>query len=168
MKFINKLNPNEASKIYIMGTIFTIVALFVLTGIVFLSLIANRLDIVMSQPASETYTYFIMIMDRLLGCLTLLVILPLTIYQIHSKNKQDIDRTISIIAYAIIFTFTIGFLGGENYYFKKYSDKELQYSKLFCRPTAETKIFDKIIIKRGEVPPQMCQTRPLKKQKFTK
>ena len=64
MKFLGKLNPNEESKLYVTGTIFTIVALFILTGVVFLLLIANKLDIVMSQPADETYTYFISILSR--------------------------------------------------------------------------------------------------------
>ena len=163
MKFLEKLNPNEESKIYVTGTIFTIVALFVLTGVVFLSLIANRLDIVMSQPADETYTYFIMVMDRLLGILTLFVIIPLTIYQFLSKNKQEIDKTISIVASVIVLTFIVGFFGGQHYYFKKYADGELQYSKLFCKQTAETKFFDKILEKQGKFPPQMCQPRPKKK-----
>ena len=162
MKFLEKLNPNEESKIYITGTIFTVVALFVLTGVVFLSLIANRLDIVMSQPADETYTYFIMIMDRLLGILTLFVIIPLTIYQLFSKNKQEIDKTISIIASVIVLTFIIGFFGGQHYYFKKYADGELQYSKLFCKQTAETKFFDSILEKQGKFAPQRCQPRSKK------
>ena len=165
MKFLEKLNPNEESKIYVTGTIITIVALFVLTGVVFLSLIANRLDIVMSQPADETYTYFIMVMDRLLGILTLFVIIPLTIYQFLSKNKQEIDKTISIIASVIALTFIVGFFGGQHYYFKKYADGELQYSKLFCKQTAETKFFDKILEKQGKFAPQMCQPRPKKNKK---
>ena len=162
MKFLEKLNPNEESKIYATGTIFTVVALFVLTGVVFLSLIANRLDIVMSQPADETYTYFIMIMDRLLGLLTLLVIIPLTLYQLFSKNKQEIDKTITLIASIIVLTFIVGFFSGQHYYFKKYSNGELQYSKLFCKQTFETKMFDKVIEKQGKFPPKMCQPRPKK------
>ena len=162
MKFLEKLNPNEESKFYVTGTIFTIIALFVLTGVVFLSLIANRLDIVMSQPASETYTYFIMIMDRFLGFLTILVIIPLSIYQFLSKDKQEIDKTISFVAIGIILIFVIGYFGGQHYYFKKYSEGELQYSKLFCKPSFETKIFDKMIEKQGKFPPQMCQFRPKK------
>ena len=165
MKFLEKLNPNEESKIYATGTIFTVVALFVLTGVVFLSLIANRLDIVMSQPADETYTYFIMIMDRLLGLLTLLVIIPLTIYQLFSKNKQEIDKTITLIASIIVLTFIVGFFGGQHYYFKKYSNGELQYSKLFCTQTVETKIFDYILEKQGKFAPQMCLPRPQKTRK---
>ena len=165
MKFLEKLSPNEESKIYVTGTIFTIVALFVLTGVVFLSLIANRLDIVMSQPADETYTYFIMVMDRLLGILTLFVIIPLTIYQFLSKNKQEIDKTISIVASVIVLTFIVGFFGGQHYYFKKYADGELQYSKLFCKQTAETKFFDKILEKQGKFAPSMCLTRPKKNKK---
>ena len=162
MKFLEKLNPNEESKFYVTGTIFTIVALFVLTGVVFLLLIANKLDIVMSQPADETYTYFISIMDKILGILTLLVILPLSIYQFFSKNKQDIDKTISFVAVGIILIFVVGFLGGQHYYFKKYAEGELQYSKLFCKSSFETKMFDKVIEKQGKFPPQMCQPRPKK------
>ena len=162
MKFLGKLNPNEESKLYVTGTIFTIVALFILTGVVFLLLIANKLDIVMSQPADETYTYFISIMDKILGILTLLVILPLSIYQFLSKNKQEIDKTISFVAIGIILIFVVGFFGGQHYYFKKYAEGELQYSKLFCKSSFETKMFDKVIEKQGKFPPQMCQPRPKK------
>ena len=42
------------------------------------------------------------IMNKILGILTLLVILPLSIYQFLSKNKQEIDKTISFIAVGII------------------------------------------------------------------
>lgn len=163
MKFLEKLNPNSNSKLYITGTFFTVVALFILTGVVFLLLIANKLDIVMSQPAVETYTYFISIMDRICGILTILVIFPITVYQIMSKNKFEVDKTISIVAIAILLGFIIAFFGGENYYFKKYADGELKYSKLFCKPTIETKIFDKLITKNGNFLPQMCQDRPKKK-----
>ena len=162
MKFLEKLNPNEESKFYVTGTIFTIIALLILTGVVFLLLIANKLDIVMTQPADETYTYFISIMDKILGLLTLVVILPLSLYQLFSKNKQEIDKTISFIAVGIILVFVAGFFGGQHYYFKKYADGELQYSKLFCKPSFETKMFDKIIEKQGKFPPQMCQPRPKK------
>lgn len=162
MKFLEKLNPNSNSKLYIMGMIFTVVALFILTGVVFLLLIANKLDIVMSQPAGETYTYFISIMDRICGLLIIFVIFPITVYQIATKNKLEIDKTISIVAILILLVFITAFFGGENYYFKKYTDGELKYSKLFCEPTIETKIFDKLIAKNGNFPPQMCQIRPKK------
>lgn len=163
MKFLEKLNPNEASKVYVTGTIFSIVALFVLTGVIFLLLIANKLDIVMTQPADETYTYFIAVMDRIIGLIGVFVILPLTLNQLFSKNKQEIDKTISAVASVIILLLLVAFLGGQHYYFKKYSEGEIQYSKLFCNQSFERKIFDKVIEKGGKFPPQMCQPRPKKK-----
>lgn len=164
MKFIENINVNSESKIYLSGILFSVIALFIITGIVFLVLIAGKLDIVMTQPADETYTYFIMIMDRIIFLLSILVIIPLTIYQITAKNKSQIDTTVSISAITIILLLLVAFFGGEYYYLKKYKTGDLSYSKMFCSQTIETKIFDSIITGNGETPPLMCkENRPSSK-----
>lgn len=162
MKFLEKLNPNAQSKFYVTGTIFGFAALFILTGVVFLLLVANKLDIVMSQPVDETFTYFISIMDKIIGVLILVLFLPLSIFQIFSKNKQEIDKTISIIAGVLVLFLFCAFFYGQHYFYKKYASGDLQYSKLFCAPTIETKLFDKLIEKSGNFPPKMGQIRPKK------
>ena len=78
-------------------------------------------------------------------------------------TEQEIDKTISAVASVIILLLLVAFLGGQHYYFKKYSEGEIQYSKLFCNQSFERKIFDKVIEKGGKFPPQMCQPRPKKK-----
>lgn len=156
MKFLEKINLNSESKIYLSGTIISIITLFIVTAVVFLLLVANKLNIVMSQPAGETYTYFISITDRILAVLTIFVMLPLTVYQLLSKSHSKIDETISFVAVILLLVLFITFFGGEYYYMKKYQNGELSYSKMFCNPTIETKIFDQIIIKKGETPPVMC------------
>lgn len=156
MKFLEKINVNSESKAYIAGTIFTIAALFLITAVIFLVLIANKLDIVMTQAAGDTYTYFISIMYRILAVLSVIIIIPLTIYQLKSKNKSKIDETVSITASILVLALIVTFFGGEYYYLKKYKDGELSYSKMFCNPTIETRIFDRIIEHEQGIPPTMC------------
>ncbi len=156
MKFLEKINVNSESKTYISGTIFFVIALFVITAVIFLALISDKLDLIMTQPAGETYTYFISIMDRILAILTLCVMLPLTIYQNIAQQKSKFDKSISIISLLFLLFLVISFFSGEYYYLKKYQDGELSYSKMFCKPTVETKIFDSILKQKGLVPPEMC------------
>lgn len=163
MKFLEKININSESKIYLTGAIFSVIALFLVTGIIFLVLIAGKLDIVMTQPADETYTYFIMIMDRIIAFITIFIILPLTCYQIFAKNKSQVDTTVSMISVGIVLILLVAFFGGEYYFLKKYRTGDLNYSKMFCSKTIETRVFDRIITTQGDTPPVTCQTRPEKK-----
>ena len=156
MKFLEKLAPNEASRFYITGIILSVVALFIMTGVVFLMLVANKLNIIMSQPAGDTYTYFMVVMDRILAVLTVFVVIPMTIFQISAKNKFKIDETVSFIAVGILIAFICTFLSGEYFFFKKYSEGKLNNSKMFCGDMIEKKIFNQIIISRGSTPPQTC------------
>lgn len=165
MKFLEKINVNSESKIYITGAIFFVITLFLLTAVVFLVLISGKLNIVMTQPAGETYTYFIAIMDRILAILSVCLIFPLTVYQILTKQKSKLDLMVSGIAGGILIIIFTAFIGGEIYYFKKYSAGELSYSKLFCKPTLETKIFDLILEKQNKSFPRMCLPRPRTKNK---
>lgn len=143
MKLLDNLNPQ--SKTYITGIIFSIIALFIVTAVAFLFLISDKLDVVMTQAAGITYTYFIQIADRILALLIVFVIFPLTIYQLLSKNKSKIDNLISIFS-ILLMTLLIGiFWGGQYHFLQKYRDGELKGSKMFAVPTIETKIFDKII-----------------------
>lgn len=160
MKIIDKLNINQESRIYLTGASFTIIAMFIVMAVLFLWIISNNLNIIMTQPGDETYTYFISIMDRVLAFTTILIIIPLSIYQIFAKNKSQVDRTVSLTAFILIFVLCIIFFGGEYFYFNKYSEGELSYSKMFCTPTIETKTFDKIILKNSAQIPQMCVERP--------
>ena len=151
MKFLEDINLNQASKVCISGIIYTIVVMFVLMAVVFLWILATKLPIVMSQPAGETYTYFVSIADRILLFVIMFVIVPLIGYQISSKDKSESDTIVSASSVAIAVIMLVVFFGGEMYYFKKYSNGELSYSQMFCNSTIETKIFDSFII-----PPQMC------------
>ncbi len=165
MKILDKINMNSESKAYITGVICSIVTLFIVTAVIFLFLIANRLDTVMTQPAGETYTYFMVIMDRILILLIVFGLLPLTTYQIYSKAKSKIDGIISVIASILLIASTVTFFGGEFHYMEKYKTGKLSYSKMFCNPTIETKIFDKILTKQGEEIPKMCLDRTAKTKK---
>ena len=65
-------------------------------------------------------TYFIKIADRILAVLLIFAILPITIYQLLSKNKTNTDKTISLIATFLLVIFTSIFFYGEYYFMKKY------------------------------------------------
>lgn len=159
MKFFNKININTASKMYITGTIFAILVLFLVTAVIFLFLTADKLPVIMSQPAKETYTYFISIMDRIMAVLIVFIIIPLSIYQLWAKNKSKPDRITSVCSICIFIIMILCLVSGENYYFQKYRNGELSSSKMFCSPTIETKVFDKIIEHNKEIPPAMCEER---------
>ena len=151
MKIFDNINLNQESKICLSGIIYIFATIFVLMAVVFLWILATKLPIVMSQPSGETYTYFISIIDRILLFWGLFVVFPLTLYQVLSKNKSNTDIVVSIIAASIFLIILLVFVGGEMYYFKKYSKGELSYSQMFCKHTVEMKLFDNFVI-----PPQMC------------
>lgn|SRR5574344_2879778 len=153
MKFLEKFNSE--SKTYVLGMIITIISLFVVTAVVFLALVSNELDIVMTQPAGDTYTYFMAVMDRILA-ISLFVVIPLTVYLLKSKNKSRLDKIISLFSGIILLALIITFFGNQYFYMKKYQNGDLSHSKMFCQPTVETKIFDQIIIWKNGVPPTMC------------
>lgn len=143
MKILDNLNLQ--SKTYITGMFFIIITLFILTAVIFLFLISDKLDIVMTQPAGITYTYFIQITDRILALLIVFAILPITVYQLFSKNKSKVDTSLSIFSIILLIGLIGVFFCGQYHFMQKYRDGELNGSKMFSAPTIETKIFDKII-----------------------
>jgi len=159
MKFLDKLNLSLESRIYVIGTIFISIAMFIVMAVLFLVIIANNLNIIMSQPAGETYAYIIFVMYRIFAFVIIFGIIPFSIYQFSTKNKSKTDKTISIIASFVLTVVLFIFIGGEFYCFNKYSSGGLSYSKLFCKPTLETKLFDKYLIKTGAPIPELCQER---------
>jgi hypothetical protein len=56
MKFLEKLNPNSETKIYVTGIIAILIALFIVTAVIFLYIISTKLSIIMSQSAKESFT----------------------------------------------------------------------------------------------------------------
>lgn len=157
MKILEKINISSASKLYIIGMIYAVVALFVALAVVFLYIIADKLPIVMNQPAGVTYTYFVAFIDRILAILILFVFLPLTCYQLFAKVVSKTDRTISLAGVIVLLVTGFIFAGGEYHFLKKYQSGDLNSSKMFCNSTVETKIFDRIITSGGGTPPQMCK-----------
>jgi hypothetical protein len=145
MKFLEKLNPNNESKVYITGVISTVVTLFVVTAVVFLYILSTKLSIIMSQSAKESFTYFVAIMDRILAFVTLFGFLPLSFYQIFSKNKNKFDKIISLFSVILLVALFGVFIGGECHYFQKYKMGDLNNSQLFPTKTFEMTIFDKFI-----------------------
>jgi uncharacterized membrane protein YwzB len=144
MKIFDKLNINKESKIVVSGMIFAIIALFIVVAVVFLGIFATKLNLVMTQPANETYTYFISIADRILFIFMIFGILPLSCYQIFSKDKNKTDIAICTVVVTILLAMLIAFFGGEYYFYKKYKSGELNNAKIFDNQTIEMKIFDKI------------------------
>jgi len=142
---MKKFNLSTASKTYLTGIFVTVLTLFIISGVIFLLLISNKLDIVMNSKPSDTYTYFIMIMDRILFILTFCAVLPLSIYLWFSKEKTSVDKIICGLSFFIILTFIISFFGGEMRFYNKYTKGELVNSKLFTQQTIEMKFFDKYI-----------------------
>ncbi len=156
MKFLEKLNISKESKIYVIGIIAMIIVLFLVTAVVFLALISDKLDVVMTQSAGITYTYFIQVMDRILAILTVFVVFPLTIIQFSSKTKSKVDDTVSFSAIIVLIVMIATFFGGEYHFFQKYKDGKLSQSKMFCNQSAEIRTFNAILKKQGEDIPLMC------------
>ena len=136
----NKIS--KESRIYILSVIISIFILFLITSVIFMALIADKLDIVVNQSAKITYTYFISIMDRLLALFIIFIILPVTIYQMVSKNKSNGDKTVSSLSLFILLAFIFVFLGGEYNFYKTFKNGELNSSQLFNSNRIEFKIFN--------------------------
>lgn len=145
---MKKIDINSASATYISGMILAVVTIFILSGVIFLLLVSNRLDIVMSSPSAVTYTYFMMIMDRILLFAFLFGVLPLSIYQwvsvSKSETKTHADKGVTALSIIILLVYIIVFISGELHFLDKYKDGSLFDSGLFKFPTVETQIFDKI------------------------
>lgn len=145
MRILENLQITEESKIYLSGVIFSILALFIITAVVFLWLFFDKINIIMNQPSNETYAYFLLIVGRILAVITVLMIIPLGIYQIFSKQKSKTDTIISVVAAVLPVIFILVFLGEQIYVYQKYSSGELSKSKLFENKMIETSIYDKLI-----------------------
>lgn len=145
MKFIENLQINEASRFYISGIIFSIIALFVIIAVVFLWLFFDKIAIIMNQPSDLTYAYFLLITGRILAVAIVLMVIPLSIYQLFSKNKSKPDVIISIISLIILTVMITVFMGGQLYIYNKHTSGELSNSKLFEHQTIETNIYNNIM-----------------------
>jgi len=149
-------NLSIESKTYLNGILFIAVTILILTAVCSLVIVANNLGVVMMQKAKITYTYFIMIMDRILLFSLILGILPLTVIQLISKNKTREDKTLSMLA-AVLFVIAFAtFANGQYYFYKTYKSGDLSTSGMFCEKLPEIELFNKIIIRSGNHPPQMC------------
>lgn len=146
---MKKINLNPASSTYVTGIILAVVTVFILSGVIFLLLVSNRLDIVMSSPSAVTYTYFMMIMDRIIAGVFVLWVLPLTIYQwsaaAKSADKTRADKAVSLISVLVLLIAGVIFLSGEMHFFEKYKEGQLYGTGLFAAPTIETRIFNRIL-----------------------
>ena len=136
---------NQETRTYILGLLISIVVLFVLCAVIFLIVAAKHTDIILTQSPEITCTYFISIIDRILLFLILFSIIPLTVYQILSKNKTSSDCFFSIISGVLLLIMIVVLFGGEYHYFKSYKSGLLQSSQMFSKPTLETKLFDKLL-----------------------
>ena len=144
MKFLNSIS-NE-SKIYIYGIIFSILGVLVISSVIFMFLIANRLDTVVSQNTKITYTYFIFIMNRILLLITTFFIIPLSVYQ-YKFRRTKADKITGLFSILLILISICTIFLGEYNFFHTYKNGELQNSPMFSKPTLETKIFDRILAK---------------------
>lgn len=143
---MKKINFNSATSVYITGILITVAAIFIISGVFFLVLLANKLDTVMSSPSAITYTYFIMIMDRVILFAFIFAILPLSFYQWCTKDsKSPSDKLVSTISIFVIFAFIFTFISGELHFLDKYKEGKLENSKLFSTHQIEMQIFDKML-----------------------
>lgn len=151
---------SDKSKLYMWGFWICILAMFVVVALVFWSVVKGYGN----QSPQETYSYFLMIVDRWLLFLIVLGILPLTIFQWRTQNKSTGDWTISVIAGFLLIGILFVFFSGESYFMQKYQQGELSSSKTFCKPTIETRVFDTILRFQGSTPPVMCVPREFAKK----
>lgn len=152
MEFSGKLKLNSKSKLYLTGFGICVLVLFIIVALVFWAVIKNY----GSQSPQETYSYFLMMVDRWLFILILLGFLPLSVYQWTIKNKSAGDTVVSIAAGILLAGVLIVFCSGQSYFMQKYKSGELSHSEIFCKPSVETFVFDTIIRFQGETPPAMC------------
>ena len=157
MQFFKNYTLSEKSKLYLVVVIFSVVALCVFTAVTFLWILATKLDVIMTQKAGITYTYFLLIMDRILALWFILIFIPFFVYQLCSKGKNKSDKFISFSSVLVFFIFVIILFSGYYHYFKSYKNNELSNSDLFCKQRVEYVIFDKIIKFSGNRPVKMCQ-----------
>ncbi len=143
---MKKIEFNSATSAYLTGILITIVAIFIISGVFFLVLLANKLDTVMSSPSAITYTYFMMIMDRVILFAFIFAVLPLSFYQWFSKDsKLGTDKIVSVVSVFVIFAFILTFVSGELHFLDKYKEGKLEHSKLFSSHQIEMQIFDKML-----------------------
>jgi len=139
---MKKISLNSASKIYINGIIASVITIFIVTGVVFLLVVSNKLDIVMNSEPGVTYTYFVMIMDRIIALAIILAVLPLSIYQWISKDKTARDRVVCAISVIIFALCCMVLICGEMRFYDKYQSGGLNGTQLFSEPVIEMKIMD--------------------------
>lgn len=144
MKILENINIKPESKSYILGFLFFVISLFLLTSVSFLIFAIDKMDVLFSQRAEVVCTYFIAIMDRILLILLCVWLLPITVIQLSAKDKSRADNVTSVCALVIFTVLVSVFLGGEFHFYKIYKSGELSNSKLFQKPTIEMKIFNKI------------------------
>lgn len=143
---MKKIEFNSATSAYLTGILITIVAIFIISGVFFLVLLANKLDTVMSSPSAITYTYFMMIMDRVILFAFIFAVLPLSFYQWFSKDsKLGTDKIVSVVSVFVIFAFILTFVSGELHFLDKYKEGKLENSKLFSSHQIEMQIFDQML-----------------------
>ncbi len=156
MKFLQNMKINAESKMYITETIFNICALFIISAVCFLVMVTKNIDYVMAQNAKITYNYFILIMDRILAIISVVGIIPSTIYQIVSKNKSHIDKIISLWAILVIFVILLILSAGQYNIYKAYKNGDLNNSKMFCSQKIEYEIYNSILRQQNEKIPNIC------------
>lgn len=147
MKNFTDSKVKDATKIYFTGLAIFIILLFLLTGVIFLWICADKLDIIFNQKIELTCTYFVSILDRVLLVLLAVLLFPLTLYQILTKNETAADKIINYLSVCIFTIFCLVFIGGEYHYFNLYKSGSLKNSPMFSKQTIETKVFDLILKK---------------------
>jgi len=143
---------SEKSKLYLWGFWILILTLFVIVAIVFWSIVHNYGN----QSPQETYSYFLMLVDRWLFFLIVFGFLPLTVFQWTTKDKTTGDWFVGVFSGIMLCLVFLVFFSGESYFMQKYNEGELSSSNMFCKSTIETRVFDTILRFQGSTPPVMC------------
>ena len=143
---------SEKSMLYLPCFLICTATMFIIVAITFWLGISNYTD---GSP-QETYAHFLLIVDRWMFAMIILGILPLTIFQWMSDKKETGDKLVSFLAGIVLCCYVLVFYSGESYIMQKYTAGELSTSKMFCKPTIETRIFDRLIYLQGSTPPAMC------------
>ena len=140
---------SDKSKLYLLGVLICIAAMFIIVALVFWSNVSNYTN----GSAQEVYSSFLLVVDRWLFALIVFGVLPLTFYQWLSHGKAQGDKLISVFAGIVLVCFVVVFFSGESYILQKYKDGELSSSAVFAKSTIETRIFDKILRVQGSASP---------------